>query len=152
MAGVKIVQAPRSNNTQELILTNSASLDYGDFVTIDSNGFLNRTAATEKVMGYYLEQRKTVASDNQTVAAVKGRYQPLQGTEVFELTADQACTQTDVGAYADIKLVSTTFQADLNSGATGQFLVVDFDPARDGSTTVVRLMVAEPQKLAFAQS
>jgi len=151
MAGVRIVQGPDTSNTQELILANSASLDYGDFVVIDASGFLNRAAAGEKIQGYYVEQRKTVTADNQTVAQVKGRWEPNIDQVVFELTADQAATQTDVGAYADIVLSGTTILANLAAGASGQLEIIDFDPNRDGTTTLVRATVAEPEKLAFAQ-
>jgi hypothetical protein len=152
MSGVYLVQGERTLNPQELVLANSAVIQYGDFVTIDSNGFLNRSAATEKIAGIYAEQQKTVTADNQTVAAVKGVYIPINGSEVFEMTADQACTQTDVGQYADIVLSSTAILANLNSGATGGLFVIDFDPNRDGTTTLVRVQVAEPQRLGFAQA
>jgi len=121
-------------------------------VTINSDGFLARTAATEKIDGYYVGAPVTAAADNQTVAMVKGQYEVNTGDVVFEMTADQACTQTDVGAYADIKLATNAFQLDLGTGATGQMFVQDFDPERDGSTTIVRVKIAEPQQLAFAQS
>lgn len=152
MAGVRTVQAHDTSNIQEVIMTNSASIDFGDFVTIDSDGFLKRIAAGEKILGTFAEQTKTAAADNQTVAQVKGKYEPIDLYDVFELTADQACTQTDLGAYADIVMSSSTILANLAAGATGQLFVIDFDPNRDGTTTLVRVKVAEPQQLAFAQS
>lgn len=152
MSGVRLVQGPGFSNYQETIVANSANLDFGDYVVLDTNGFLARAAAGQKVQGIYCEQFKTIASDNQTVGLVKSKWQPMTDDMVFELTADQACTQTDIGAYADIKLVSNAFQLDLPAGNTGQFEVIDFDPNRDGSTTVVRVVCAEPEQLAFAQS
>ena len=133
-------------------MTNSTQLDFGDFITIDTNGFLKKIAAGEKIMGTFAEQSKTATSDNQTVAQYKGKYEPIDLYDVFEMTSDQACTQTDVGAYADVVIASAAINCDLAAGATGQLLVIDFDPDRNGSTTKVRVKVAEPQNLAFAQS
>lgn len=152
MSGVKLVQGPDTYNLQSLILANSVHLENGDFVTIDADGFLKRTAATEKIMGYYVGETVDAASDNETVDQVKGNYQPLNLNEVFEMTSDQACTQTDVGAYADISLSTNAFLVNLAAGSTGQLIVIGFDPNDDGSTTTVRVMVAEPQQFAFAQA
>jgi len=152
MSGIKTVQGPKNFNTQELIIANSEHLEPNDFVTIDADGFLKRTAATEKISGTYLGASVDATADNETVAMVKGRYTPIDTETVFELTSDQACTQTDVGTYADISLSTNAFLLNLAGGASGQMFVIDFDPNRDGSTTTVRCSVAEPQKLAFAQA
>lgn len=153
MSGINVVQDTPTPNIQELIVANSVYLDFGDFVTINSDGFLKRTAATEKIAGCFSQLGGvTYAADNQTVGLLKGKYQPVTDDQVFELTADQACTQTDLGQYADIKLSTNAFQCDLNSGATGQLHVIDFDPERNGSTTIVRCKVAEPQDSGFAQT
>ena len=140
------------SNTQEAIMANSADLDLFDPVKIDSSGFLAAVTAGDKVQGWFAEASKSVASDNQTVAQTKGRYIPVRDDQVIELTADQACTQTDLGAYADFVVTSGDFKANLAAGSTGQLEIIDFDPNRDGTTTLVRAVVAEPQALAFAQS
>ena len=152
MSGVRIVQGMNTSNTQECILVNSAIIDFGDFVKIDSNGFLSQVAAGDKIQGVYVEAKKTVTSDNQTVAKVTGKWEPNIDSMVFELTANQACTQTDLGQYSDVIVTSNAYTVNLNSGATGQLELIDFDPNRDGTTTLVRVMVSEPEKLAFAQS
>ncbi len=152
MSGVNLVQAGNDGNMQELIAANSTYLDFGDFVTINSSGFMARTAATEKIDGIYQGVSTTFASDNQTVAQAKVKYLPINDDMMFEMTSDQACTQTDVGAYADVALSTNAFVVNLAAGASGQLYVVDFDPNRDGSTSTVRVQVAEPQQLAFAQA
>ena len=137
---------------QPVIGKNSEQFSVGDPVTIDSNGFLARaTSSGEKIWGF-ANQDVTMASDNQTVAAVKPEVIPFDGvTMVF--TADQAVTQTDIGAYADI-VTSTSGGYVLNfaAGSTGQFLCTGFDPNNDGTTTLAIVKVAEPQLFAFAQS
>jgi hypothetical protein len=137
----------KTSNTQGRILANSTYLDNKDFVTIDANGFLARTAAAEKITGIYIGTSVTATIDNQTVAKVVGYYEPIQEDMEFELTSDQACTDTDVGAYADIKLSTNAFQLDLAAGASGQMYVIDYDV---NATTTVRCKVAEPAGLAFA--
>lgn len=149
MSGVRLVSGMKTSNLQKKILTNSTYLDNGDFVTIDVNGFLARTAAGDKITGIYEGASVTAAADNQTVAKVEGYYQPIEEDMVFELTSDQACQDTDVGAYADIKLSTNAFQLDLAAGATGQMYVIGYDA---NATTTVQCKVAEPAQLAFAQS
>lgn len=156
MSGVRLVQRGSQENAQELILANSTYLDFEDFVTVNSSGFLARSAAGEKIDGYFLGSSNglstTATADNQTVAMVKGKYQPISPEMVFEMTADQACTQTDVGAYADVALSTNAFLVNLAAGASGSLYVRDFDPDRDGSTTKVRVSVAERQVDAYAQA
>lgn len=131
---------------------NSEQFSYADPVTIDSNGFLARaTSSGEKIYGFALED-VTMASDNQTVAKYKPAVCPVDGA-VMVYTADQAVTQTDIGAYADIGTsTSGGFILNFAAGATGQFFVQGFDPNNDGTTTLAIVRVAEPQYLAFAQS
>lgn len=153
MSGVKLVQNPTgATNMQEVIMVNSADLDLFDPVKIDSNGFLAACAAGDKVQGWFAEASKAVASDNQTVAQTKGRYIPVTAGQVIEATADQACTQTDLGAYADFAVSGGAFTVNLAAGTSGQLEVIDFDPNRDGTTTLVRCVVAEPQQSAAAQA
>lgn len=153
MSGVKLVQNPTgSSNDQETIMANSADLDLFDPVKLDSSGFLAACAAGDKVQGWFAQASTAVASDNQTVAQTKGVWSPVMDGHVIELTADQACTQTDLGAYADFVVTSGDFKANLAAGSSGQLEIIDFDPNRDGTTTLVRAVVAEPESLAFAQA
>lgn len=151
MSGVRLVQGMDTSNSQECILVNSASLDFGDPIKLDSNGFLAPVAAGDKVEGFFAQALTTVAADNQTVALTKGVYQPVTFDMVLEATADQAATQTDIGAYADFAVAGGVFTINLAAGASGQVMILDFDPNRDGTTTLVRFSIAEPQVLAFAQ-
>lgn len=137
---------------QPVIAKNSEQFSVGDPVTIDSNGFLARaTSSGEKIYGF-ADEDVTVASDNQTVAKYKPSVISYDGV-VMIFTADQAVTQTDIGAYADVG-TSTSGGYILNfaAGSTGQFICLGFDPNNDGSTTLAIVRVAEPQVLAFAQS
>mgnify|MGYP000906792115 CR=1 FL=1 len=142
----------KAGTTSPVIGKNSEQFSYADPLTIDSNGFLARaTSSGEKIWGFSLED-VTMASDNQTVAKYKPLVIPFDEV-VMVFTADQAVTQTDIGAYADI-VTSTSGGYVLNfaAGATGQFFCQGFDPNNDGSTTLAIVRVAEPQVLAFAQS
>lgn len=152
MSGIKVVQMPGQYNRQSTILANSAHLDPDDPVYIDSSGFLNKVTAGSLVEGFYIGASIDAASDNQTVAAVKGAWQPVDTATVFEGTADQACAQTDVGAYANFAVNTNAITINLAAGSSGQAQIIDFDPNDDGSTTLVRFNIAEPQALAFAQA
>lgn len=134
-----------------IIGVNSAQFSTADGVYADSNGFLALITTSSKVLGYAL-QDVTMASDNQTVAQVKPLYERAMGI-LMEYTADQACTQTDIGAYADMGTVTSgVFVLNLAAGTSGQFFVHGFDPDNDGTTTLTIVEVAEPQVLAFAQA
>lgn len=152
MSGIRIVQGQPTGNYQETIIDNSESLDFQDPVNIDANGHLKQIAAGEKVQGIFVEDRVTVASDNETVGLIKGRWAPVSEDMVLEGTADQACTQTDIGAYCDVAVSGDALTFNLAAGNSGQFEVIDFDPARDGSTTIIRVKIAERQSDAFAQA
>jgi len=152
MSGVRLVQGMNTSNSQECILANSVTLDFGDPIKLDSNGFLAPVAAGDKVEGFFAQATTTATSDNQTVALAKGLYQPVTFDMVLEATADQAATQTDIGAYADFIVSGTTFTINLAAGSSGQVMILDFDPNRDGTTTLVRFSIAEPEVLAFAQA
>ena len=151
MSGIQLVNSPLVPNTKEVIMANSASFDRGDPVKIDSNGFLAPVAAGDKVEGFFAQADTDATSDNQTVAQAKGKYDPVTAEHIFDITADQACTQTDLGAYADFAVAAGVFQLNLAAGSSGQCYVMDFDPDRDGTTTKVRCKIAEPEYLAFAQ-
>lgn len=154
MSGIRVVQEPNPYNYQSCIMANSAHLDPDDPVTINSSGFLNKVAAGDKVQGYYIGASVDATSDNQTVALEEASYQPVMagGGTVFEGTADQACTQTDIGAYADFAVSTNAITINLAAGSSGQVEIIEFDPNSDGSTTLVRFVIAEPQALAFAQA
>lgn len=135
-----------------VIANNSEEFSHADPVYIDSDGFLAVSGTTSKVLGYYVGQGKTYASDNETVAKLTPDYVYAAGVEMI-FGADQACTQTDVGAYADMGTATTgAFELDLNSGGTGQYLVIGFDPDGDGSTSDVVVITAEDQVSAAAQT
>lgn len=152
MSGIRIVQGPIDSNVQECVMANSADFDFMDPVTINSGGFLAVAAAGERIVGTWAEDGTVAASDNQTVGLVKGKYDPIDLSIVYEGTSDQACVQTDVGAYADFAVAAGAFTINLSAGTSGQVFVKDFDPDRDGSTTKVRFTIAEPQDLAYAQA
>ena len=134
-----------------IIGNNSVALAVADAVTIDSDGFLDIASTSGKILGYSLEE-VTMASDNQTVAKVCPKY--VYADDVLMVyPSDQACTQTDVGQYADFSSATSGAQTiNLNSGATGQFLVIGFDPKGDGSTSDVVVIAAERTKDGYAQS
>lgn len=136
-----------------IIGANSVQFTSFDGVYADSNGFLALATAGSKILGF-ARQDVTLASDNQTVAKVKPSYLPHHGM-LLVYGADQACTQTDIGAYADYGTATTgAFNLNLAAGATGQFLVLGFgtDINPNYASTDVVCEVAEPQVLAFAQS
>lgn len=131
-----------------IIAKNSEAFAVGDAVYIDGDGFLAKITTSSKVLGYAIET-VTVAADNQTVAKKCPQYVYAEDVEV-EIDSDQACTQTDIGAYADMGTVTSGAQVlNLAAGTSGQFLVLGFDA---DDTDKVIVVVAEPQKLAFAQA
>jgi hypothetical protein len=128
---------------------NSEVITAGDPVSIDSDGFLIASVAGGKVLGFAIET-KTMTSTNSTVALYCPQYIPADGVWML-YQSDQACTQTDIGAYADITGTTGAFYIDLAAGATGQFFVEGFNPDGLGTSYVV-VRVAEPQVSAAAQS
>ncbi len=151
MSNVRNVSGQDSYDTRGIILANSAEIDFLDPVVINATGFLERAAAGQKIQGWFMGARVVAAADNETVAQVKGYFQESSDEQMITLEADQACTQTDVGAYADIAVAAGSVTVNLPAGVSGQLEVVDFDPERTGATTIVVCKVAEPQYLAFAQ-
>lgn len=135
-----------------IIGATSVQFTHADAVYIDSSGFLALATAGSKVLGYYCGQGETMAATNQTVKKVCPDYVYAADVEMV-YGSDQACAQTDVGAYADFGTATTgAFELNLSAGATGQFLVIGFDPNGDGTTTDVVVVVAEDQRAAFAQT
>ncbi len=154
MSGIRIVQGMNTSNTQETIIANSAHLDFGDPVTLDtSTGFLRRTAATEKIEGVFVGASTDATSSNQTVALVKGKWEPNIDQMVLEITANQAVTQANLGQYADVIVTTNAYTLSASTAnTTGQLKIIDFDPNRDGTTTLARCQFAEPQRLGFVQA
>lgn len=131
-----------------IIGDDSVKFSVGDAVYIDSDGCLALATTSSKILGYCIED-VTMAADNTTVGKVCPQYVYAEGVEV-EIDSDQACTQTDIGAYADLGTVTSgAMVLNLAAGSTGQFLVLGFDA---DDTDKVIAVVAEPQKLAFAQA
>lgn len=131
---------------------NSVQFSHADPVYIDTSGWLQISSTTNKILGYYAGPGITMASDNQTVDKVCPDYVYAEGVEMV-FGSDQDCTQTDIGAYADIGTATTgAFELNLAAGSTGQFLVLGFDPEGTGDNDVVVVICAEPQISAFAQS
>lgn len=135
---------------QPIIANNSEVLAVGDPLSIDANGHLIYAAAGTKVIGYCMEA-KTHTSDNETVAKYCPQYIEAEGVSML-YESDQACTQTDIGAYADVVGTTGATYMNLNAGATGQFIILAFDPEGESDTDLVVVKVAEPQTSAFAQS
>lgn len=168
-----IAQGFHRVNGEERVLPPVCAVDsevFAEFspVTINSDGFLAVSAATEKIYGY-CTQAVTVIATNST-GSTAGVTQSTNSAAVgyaprviapdnvqFWADSDQAMTQTDIGAYADIASESAgVVTLNLAAGATGQFIVEgllsNVDPSAEGDTDRVIVRVAEPQELAFAQS
>lgn len=131
------------------IAKNSEAFAKADPVMIDSDGLTVVATATSKVIGYAMEDF-TAASDNQTVAKKYPKCAPARG-QLMVYTSDQACTQTDCGAYAELAGTTGAITINLAAGSSGSFIVRGFDPDKDGSTTKVVVMAAEVQDDAYAQ-
>lgn len=131
-----------------IIAANSEAFSVGDAVTIDGDGCLAKASTSSKIFGYAIEDY-TAAADNETVAKYCPMYVYARGIEIV-IDADQACTQTDIGAYADLGTVTTGVQVlNLAAGATGQFLVLGF--LADDTDKVI-VVAAERTEDAYAQS
>lgn len=130
---------------------NSAVFAKADPVTMNSDGYLIYATAGSKVLGFSVDD-VTMAAANNTTPHVRVNYIPAIPGVQMQYTADQACTQTDIGAYADLVGTTGATQINLSAGSTGMFYVKDFDPNQDGTTTEVIVETAEPQTAAFAQS
>lgn len=134
-----------------VIGANSVQFSGADPVYVDTSGWLTISSTTNKVLGYAVDDI-TMASDNQTDAEVKPKYIPSMHVQMV-FGSDQDCTQTDIGAYADMGTATTgAFELNLNAGSTGQYFVLGFDPDDESDDDAVVVEVAEPQILGFAQS
>lgn len=151
MSGLRKVRDGIVGDTWEWIMANSVSFDHGDPVYINSSGFLDVCPAGTKPLGTFADADVTADSDNQTVARTKARYIPLRPVPVFELTSDQDCTDTDVGAYADLAVSGGAYTLNLAAGATGQCLVIGYDPLNESDNDKVHVVFAETQLEAYTQ-
>lgn len=129
---------------------NSEEFNHADPVNIDSNGFLIVATNGVKLMGYYVDDNETMASDNQTVAKIRPNYIYPDGVELV-ITGDQDATQTDIGAYADLSGTTGAIAINLAASGNGQFLVIGFDPTESGDDDDVVVTCAESQRDGFAQ-
>lgn len=152
MSGVRIVQGSNVSNDQETIMANSAVIDFQDPVTIAS-GFLSRITSSSPVEGFFEAQTTTVLSNNQTVGLVKGQWDGNLMEVVVEMStlSAVAVVQTNVGQFFNVDVTTGVITCNTGTfGTTGQFQLIDFDPNRDGTTTLVRAKVALPEQLSFA--
>lgn len=132
-----------------IIVANSTTIAPADPLTIDADGFIIVATAGDKIIGHAI-QAIVSASDNETVDKKTVQYLENKGVEMV-FTSDQACVQTDIGAYANMKGTTGAIQIDLSATTTGQYIVKAFDPEGDGDTDLVVVEVAEPQELGFTQ-
>lgn len=134
-----------------VIGSNSVAFANNDAVYMNATGFLALVTTTSVVLGVARDAR-TMAATNETVALVRPDYQPADGLLLL-YGADQAATQTDIGAYADFgTTTSNAFQVNLAAGASGQMLIHAFNPnPAETATTDVVVSFAELQQLAYAQ-
>ena len=124
-----------------------------DAVYIDSNGFLNTASTSSKILGYAVENI-TMSSTNSTVAKVCPKYVMAEEVEMV-YPASGAITQTMVGEYAVFSAATAgaqTIAYNTTSATVGQFLIVGFDPAGDGTTTDVVVRAAFKQSDCYASS
>lgn len=153
MSGVTIVQGANVSNDQELIGANSAAIDFQDPVTI-SSGFLQRIAAGNVISGFFEGAvGTTFTSNNQTVAKVKGQYDGNWQMVVVQMNtlSAVALVQANIGQFFNVNVTTGVITIDTATfGTTGQFELIDFDPNRDGTTTIGVARVALPQDLSFA--
>lgn len=131
---------------------NSLDLAVADAVYIDTNGWLALATTSSKIFGFSTDNIDALESDNQTVDFVKPSVVPAMAV-LMKYGSDQDCTQTDIGAYADFGTTTTNaFEVNLTAGGTGQLFVLGFDPDDEDDDDAIIVEVAEPQRLAFAQS
>lgn len=152
MSGVTITQDADVSNNQQLIMANSASIDFMDPVAIVS-GFLTRITASTPITGFFQAQTTAVASNNQTVGKVLGQYDGNYQTVVVNMNTLNAVAvvQANIGQFFNVNVTTGVITADTGTfGTTGQFECIDFDPQRIGATTVIVARVSLPAELSFA--
>lgn len=152
MSGVTILQDADVSNNQQLIMANSASIDFMDPVAIAS-GFLERITSSTPISGFFQAQTTTVLSNNQTVAKTLGQYDGNYQEVVVSMNtlSAVAVTQANIGQFFNVNVTAGVITADTGTfGTTGQFECIDFDPQRIGATSVIVARVALPAQLSFA--
>jgi len=139
-----------------VIGANSEVFKDGTLVSKNSSGFLIVATAGLRIWGI-CRSEVTMASDNQTVAAVKPIVIEV-GNVTMSMLGDQAMVAGDRFKYADISTVSAGLQTVAVSTATtsGQLalenLQTDVDNSPGVPTFQLLAKVAEWQDLAYAQA
>lgn len=134
-----------------IIGANSVQFNTADALYINSSGFLDTASTSSKIYGYSIETPAVMASDNQTVAKVCPKYCYAEQVEVV-YPANGAITQTMVGEYTVFSSATAGAQTISNttSATVGQFLIVGFDPDKDGTTTDVVVRAAFKQSETYS--
>lgn len=132
---------------------NSAQFTIGDPLTFDTDGFLIVATAGTRVIGV-ANQDVTMASDNETVAAVKVPYIVGNIYDYYEAEMSAAVTATNRSMYADLTGTTGAVEIDQSTLAdnTAQFRIAMLDPRQESSTTRVLVNIAEPEQLAHTQN
>ncbi len=135
-----------------VIGANSIAFATADAVYINTSGFLDIATTSSRILGFSVDDVSTLTSDNQTVAKVCPKY-VYANNIIMVFPASGAITQTMVGEYADFSSTTSGAQTVSNStsATAGQLFIIGFDPANDGTTTDVVVMVAEQQYFDYAQ-
>jgi hypothetical protein len=124
-----------------------------DAVYIDSNGYLNTASTSSKILGYSLDNI-TMSATNSTVAKVCPKYVYAENVEMV-YPASTTLTQTMVGEYAVFSSATAgaqTLNASTTSGTVGQFLILGFQLADDGTTYEGIVKAAFKQSDCYASS
>ncbi len=123
-----------------------------DALYIDTDGLLTTATTSSKILGYSLDN-VTMSSTNSTVAKVCPNYVYALNTLVV-YPADEAVAQTGVGAHT--VFASATAGAQTLDGTVsdtvGQFQIMGFDPAKDGTTTDIVVRASLIQGVTAAAS
>lgn len=128
---------------------NSEVFNIGDLVNLTS-GFAEVVDGTTDPINGISKEKKTMASDNQTVAQAKLEYSPIENLE-FEMEADGTLTQAMVGHYFTVAGATGVQQVTVStdSATVGQVQLVALDPRGEGSTLLGLWRVALPQNATF---
>lgn len=130
----------------------SIVFNVGDALYINTDGLLTTATTSSKIMGYSTGN-VTMSATNSTVAKVCPNY--VYSYDVLMVyPANGAITQTMVGAYTVFSSATAGAQTISNtiSDTVGQFQVVGFDPAKDGTTTDVVVRASFRQGDTYAAS
>ena len=143
MANVaKILRERYKNDLGEPVIgANSATFAVGDPVAY-SSGFLAVAGATDRIIGYALEN-VTMSSSNQTVAKYKPAYVRPQGV-IMRFAIAALPSQSNVGQYLVLSGSTGSWVLATFSSTVGQFLCEAFGTADDGTYYVDVRAVFEP--------